>query len=658
MAASSSQLRSDATADAGLLPVLGSRGKGGVLTQVPEPRALRDRIRAAVDQWILQIDRTRPLSRYELETAARSLLAQLGLPGEFAGWTMVAIASRFWAEQVESVPFARRLLLLPHCLRKAETCPAAFDRLGLVCRHCGACDLHQLAQHAESLGYKVMIAEGSPVVLRTILSGHVDAVLGVACLETLERTFDKILLAGIPCMAVPLVEAGCRNTSADADRITEMIDRPYRPQTQTTRTYLHLMRLAARMFDEEQLRELAGVHGEFPQTDRQDRQGAQPASASAAGGSDANVGRRDSEIGRLEGRPIARLLDGTEALALDFLRAGGKHSRPFITLAVYDALLGGRATGPAGATAAASMPIHVRRIALAIEVFHKASLVHDDVEDDDRVRYGQPTIHHRFGPAVAINVGDFLIGLGYRLIGNPGPEVSAESAADLLRLFASAHMRLAQGQGAELMWRDGADKHLEPIDALRIYALKTAPAFEAAILAGARLAGPIDSGLKAAVERYARHLGVAFQILNDLDDWSDDTNRRADQPKETHAATEPANSATGGTDNAPRPKKGSDVLAGRPTILWALAWQHLSPAERRWLTELPTSDHGSTRLAQAAECFSRTGAFERAASLVVKHHRRAIEAADGIEPAPLRFFLRFLADAILDRRPLSINDHG
>ncbi len=651
MAASSFQLRSDITATPGLLPVLGNRGKGGVLTHVPTPRALRDRIRAAVDEWIVHVDRARPLSRYELETAARALLGQLGLPGEYAGWTMVAIASRFWAEQVEAVPFSRRLLLLPHCLRKAETCPAQFDRLGLICQHCGACDLHQLARRAESLGYKVMIAEGSPAVLRTILSGHVDAVLGVACLETLERTFDKILLAGIPCMAVPLVEAGCRDTSADADRILEMVDRPYRPQSQTTRTFLHLMRLAARMFDEDQLRALAALPGgPVPGSGRE----AGPTSA-AGDGSAPSSDSRDAGANRAEDASIARLLDGTESLALDFLRAGGKHSRPFITLAVYDAMLGGAATGPTGAAVAAAMPIHVRRVALAIEVFHKASLVHDDVEDDDQVRYGQPTIHHRFGPAVAINVGDFLIGLGYRLIGNPGADVPAELAADLLRLFASAHMRLAQGQGAELMWRDSADKHLEPIDALRIYALKTAPAFEAAILAGARLAGPIENGLKAAVERYSRHLGVAFQILNDLDDWSDDAIRQAKGTGEIDSAR---GAATVGPTSEPRSKVGSDVLAGRPTILWALAWQRLSPAERRWLTDLPAADGGHSRLGQAAECFSRTGAFDRAASLVVKHHSRAIEAADGIEPEPLRFFLRFLADAILDRRPLSINDHG
>ena len=67
-----------------------------------------------------------------------------------------------------------------------------------------------------------------------------------------------------------------------------------------------------------------------------------------------------------------------------------------------------------------------------------------------------------------------------------------EAVSDILDCLADAHTKLSEGQGAELLWRDSRDKRLKPIDALKIYALKTAPAFEAAILAGIRLAGPID----------------------------------------------------------------------------------------------------------------------------------------------------------------------
>ncbi len=106
--------------------------------------------------------------------------------------------------------------------------------------------------------------------------------------------------------------------------------------------------------------------------------------------------------------PIA----ATEHIAYDFMARGGKHSRPFITLASYDAMTDAACTEPGGADAAESLPISVRRAAMSIETFHKASLVHDDIEDDDAFRYGQAAVHRRFGLHTAINVGDYLIGLG------------------------------------------------------------------------------------------------------------------------------------------------------------------------------------------------------------------------------------------------------
>ena len=143
-----------------------------------------------------------------------------------------------------------------------------------------------------------------------------------------------------------------------------------------------------------------------------------------------------------------------------------------------------RSRRPAG-----NLPDPVRRAAIAIETFHKASLVHDDIEDDDAFRYGHETLHRVHGIGTAINVGDYLIGLGYRLVSRDRKELGAEAAADILDKLADAHMKLSEGQGAELLWRDAKDKALTTLDALKIYALKTAPAFEAALYTGVRLAG-------------------------------------------------------------------------------------------------------------------------------------------------------------------------
>src|SRR5205807_4574176 len=134
------------------------------------------------------------------------------------------------------------------------------------------------------------------------------------------------------------------------------------------------------------------------------------------------------------------------------------------TLAAYDALKGAKGTRSADNV---DLPDAVRRAALSIEAFHKASLVHDDIEDDDSFRYGVPTLHRTHGVGTAINVGDYLIGLGYRLVSRERKAMGAEVAADILDKLADSHLKLSEGQGAELLWRDASDKALSPLDALK-----------------------------------------------------------------------------------------------------------------------------------------------------------------------------------------------
>ena len=180
-----------------------------------------------------------------------------------------------------------------------------------------------------------------------------------------------------------------------------------------------------------------------------------------------------------------------------------------------------------------------------------------------------------------------------------------------------------------MSWRDAPDQDLTPLEALRISALKTAPAFEAALMAGVRLAGP-TAAYREPIARFARHLGVAYQILNDLDDW------QLPQP-------------------SGRPG-GSDLLHGRPTVLWALALANLPPQDRLELRSLVAAaagdpdalERGATaglpssavntagqassgthhsapadRLERARRLYQQAGVFPQAAALVAKHHARA-----------------------------------
>ena len=571
------------------------RRKTSHLKLVPETRELREQIRARCREVAAKLDKSVPLTKDDMEQVARKLLEEMGHGESFLGWTMVVLSTAFWEDQVAHVPPERRLFLLPHCLKHAEGCPADYDEFGLDCKTCGACSIADFRTIAEEMGYRVLVAEGSPIVLKIIVSGYVDAIVGVACLNVLEKAIDKILLAGIPCMAVPLLSSDCRNTSVDEEWVMEMINNRSEEKGETTRSYLHLMRAAEGMFAEAELERLA------PRL------------------------RKGPRLTQTDGLSAIDPIAATETIAYDFLAKGGKYSRPFITLAVYDALTGGQATEAGGTEHLAKPELDaMKRAAMSIETFHKASLVHDDIEDDDSFRYGEATMHRQFGIPTAINVGDYLIGLGYRLVSRETADLGAETASEILDCLAQAHLKLAEGQGAELAWRDSKNLALEPLDALRIYALKTAPAFEAAFFTGARLAGSLDS-YREPLKLFARNLGVAFQILNDLKDWEGDNNNKMEA--------------------------GADTLQGRPTLLWALALDAHGEEQKAELHRLATDTEmpAPERLARVRQLYEQADVFEKAHRLVDKHQDRAEKIADEIQPDELRRLLYYLIDSVLER---------
>jgi geranylgeranyl diphosphate synthase, type II len=572
------------------------------LKMVPETLELREQLRTECARVASALDRSRPMTKDELELVSRALLESLEMPEGYLGWIMVVLSSEFWRDAVSSVPPERRLFLLPHCLKHAQGCPAEYDQFGMNCKKCGACSIADFRGTAEDMGYRVLVAEGSPVVMKIIIGGYVDAVIGVACLNVLEKAIDKILLAGIPCMAVPLLSDDCRNTKVDETWVDAMVRTPHIPAQRTTRTYVHLMRSAEELFSTKSLDQFA------------------PRLRDKRPLGEAAVDRQ--LIASLD--PIA----ATELIAYDFLSRGGKHSRPFITLAAYDALTGDLGTMADGVAHCEKIPPTVRRAAASIETFHKASLVHDDIEDGDAFRYGQPAVHQRFGVASAINVGDYLIGLGYRLLSgriDDDRRFDPTARIELLDCLATAHTRLAEGQGAELLWRDSIEKKLSPLDALKIYSLKTAPAFEAALFSGIRLAGDASAYVEP-IRAFSRNLGVAFQILNDLTDWQDD-------------ATNKVNAA-------------GDVLGGRPTLLLALALETLGDEDRATLLSVLSDDCGlssAQRISATHRLYRDAGVFDKAMRLVDKHQQRAEAAAQSIEPESLRRLFFFLIDTVLER---------
>jgi geranylgeranyl diphosphate synthase type II len=396
----------------------------------------------------------------------------------------------------------------------------------------------------------------------------------MACLDSLERAFSRVRELGIPNVAVPLLTNGCSATTAEMDVLHGWLRCADGAGAPRTRSYLPALRQAEGLFDAGALEELL-----------------------------------DGLAGRRQGTPS----DETEAIALGWLREGGKRSRPFITLAGYAAVSGRDLFPPA-----------VRRIALAIEAFHKASLVHDDIEDNDPFRYGRRTLHRRYGVGAALNVGDYLVGLGYGLIASAGGGLGAGAVADVLGHVSDAHTKLCRGQGEELLWARRDLLTVRPQDVQRIYALKTAPAFEAALCAGLRAAmqEAIDKARYDLLRRFCRFVGVAYQLLNDINDWE--------------------------ADGRGKRLAGQDGIAWRPTMLLAFA---LEAGEAGPLRELvSTRPEGAERerwLLGLRELYEARGAFARGRRLVDEYRRHARAEADAAQPEALRDLLHLIVEAVL-----------
>src|SRR5688572_22397904 len=399
---------------------------------IPQTAAERNHILQVVRNYVAEFNPVPPLPVDDLKVHADRVVGMLKCEPIYRDYVGVLINNEMWREHLASVPYERRLLLLPKCLRVESKCPAPFDEFGLLCKQCGLCTIQDLQAEAEKLGYATLVAEGSAIVMSLIQTGKIEAIVGVSCLSVLERAFPYMEAAAIPGVAIPLLQDDCIDTTVDLDWIWDYIH-----LTSDDRT---------RRLDLTALREQ--VDSWFDQLSL------------------------DALMGPAEGE--------TETIAREWLCRAGKRWRPFLTVAAFEAL---RATPGAG------LPEGIRKLALAVECFHKASLIHDDIEDNDPLRYGEKTLHEERGVPVALNVGDLLIGEGYRLIAES--DAPPEAKARMVQTAAAGQRELCQGQGAELCWsRQPAP--LTTLQVLDIFAHKTAPAFRVALQLGALYAGEAE----------------------------------------------------------------------------------------------------------------------------------------------------------------------
>ena len=523
---------------------------------IPQTRGERELILRQVQAYVAetQDELTPPLVLDELRVRASALVARHGIDPKYVDYAGILINNEVWREQLTSVPYDRRLLLLPKCLRVEDRCPAPFDEFGLLCKQCGLCSIEDLQVEAERLGYAVLVAEGSAIVMAMIQTGKIEAIVGVSCLSVLERAFPYMESAAIPGVAIPLLQDDCKDTAVDIEWVWDFLH-----ATGDDRT---------RRLDLDALRK--DVEGWF-----------EPAALDAVFG-----GPAASE---------------TETLARAELTRAGKRWRPFLTVCVHQALQD---------DPHAPAPDALRQVAVAIECFHKASLIHDDIEDGDTRRYGEPTLHATHGVPAAINVGDFLVGEGYRLLAESGfpPEVRAAMTA----IAARGHRTLCLGQGEELLWAR-SPRPLGSREVLQIFRQKTAPAFSVALELGAAAANA-EPAVFETLRNYSDALGIAYQIRDDLDDFAPS----ADAP--------------------------DDITALRPSLPLAVGYEQaksepeLRPIlERAWRRELV---NGSASPDHLRALLDRFDAVERSRRMMEGYKEEAIRSLPGLTNPSLKGLLR------------------
>src|SRR5687767_12878360 len=192
---------------------------------IPQTLPEREYVRSLVLRYVEDRRDTLvpPLVLDELRTHADAVVAMGGIDPVYRDYAGILVSNEVWTEHLATVPFDRRLLLLPKCLRVEDKCPAPFDEFGLLCKQCGLCTIQDLQEEAERLGYAVLVAEGSALVMALIQSGKVDAIVGVSCLSVLERAFPYMEAAAIPGVAIPLLQDDCKDTNVDLDWVWDVI---------------------------------------------------------------------------------------------------------------------------------------------------------------------------------------------------------------------------------------------------------------------------------------------------------------------------------------------------------------------------------------------------------------------------------------------------
>ena len=253
-------------------------------------------------------------------------------------------------------------------------------------------------------------------------------------------------------------------------------------------------------------------------------------------------------------------------------------------------------------------------LAAVIEMIHTATLLHDDVVDESKLRRGHATANAEFGNAASVLVGDFLYSRAFQLM------VGVDRMR-VLAILADATNVIAEGEVLQLM--NAGNVALDEHAYLHVIERKTAKLFEAAAQLGAVL-GSADPEREEAFGRYGMHLGTAFQIMDDVLDYSGDA-------------------------DVIGKSLGDDLAEGKMTLplIRALA---VGNAEEIATIRHAIEGGGLTDFAPVVATLERTGALSYARERAAVASLAAARCLEGLPPSPCGETLLHLADFAVDRR--------
>jgi octaprenyl-diphosphate synthase len=286
--------------------------------------------------------------------------------------------------------------------------------------------------------------------------------------------------------------------------------------------------------------------------------------------------------------------------SLHVIEAGGKRLRPTVTILAYKAM-GGR---------------DVRKIvdiAAGFELIHSATLIHDDINDGGSTRRGRMTVYKKFGLHDAIVTGDFLFAKAFQL-GGTFDKTVVETTAD-------ACAALAEGEILQNRYRHKKDLTIDTY--LQVAERKTAQPIKAGAMVGGYLAGGSSEEI-ASLGKYGLDLGIAFQIVDDILDFTGDENKTGKMV-------------------------GNDLKEGNLTLPSLLAIKSSDDAKNAILAVISQEDPPVESVKECAKMVVKSGAIEKTRGMGEYYGMEALGHLGCLPDTPYSKALRDVVAKVLER---------